>query len=209
MAIKNAAEGNLKVGREKWLLVGLGNPGRQYKSNRHNVGFMLIDRLAERFDITLGRAKMRSLVGSGLVGESTIVLAKPKTMMNRSGDSVGALANYLDIRVDHVVAIYDDIDLPLGTIRLRQDGGSGGHNGMRSIIAHIGNGFPRLRLGVDRPPGRMDAADYVLQDFGKIEADQLEIMLEKAADAIEAALRDGMEIAISRFNGPAASRADD
>ena len=157
-------EGAMAEG-ERYMIVGLGNPGREHSQNRHNIGFMTVDRLAEEHGIALGKVQSRAVIGSGRIAGRQVILAKPQTYMNRSGDAVGPLVAYYRVPPENVLVIYDELDLPLGALRLRPSGGSGGHNGMKSIINHLGQDFPRLRLGVGRPAGRMEAADYVLQDF--------------------------------------------
>lgn len=184
------------------LIVGLGNPGRQHSRNRHNFGFMAIDHLAARHGIELKRTQNRAIVGTGRINGRPVILAKPQTFMNLSGESVGALANYYRIAPNDLLVVYDELDLAFGVIRLREKGGAGGHNGMRSIIQQIGNEFPRLRLGIGRPPGRMDAAAYVLQDFSKDEAILVNEVLDSATAAIESFVADGINLAMSRFNGP-------
>lgn len=185
----------------RYLIVGLGNPGRAYKSNRHNIGFRVIDCFAERHRISVSRVEMKSLLGKGLVFSSRVMLAKPQTFMNKSGDAVGPLLKYYDVPLTSLMVIYDEIDLPLGAIRLREKGGSGGHNGMKSIISHVGVEFPRLRLGVGRPPGKMEAAAYVLRDFRSDETEAAEAMVKTAVAALDAFLRDGIEFAMNQFNG--------
>lgn len=184
------------------LLVGLGNPGKKHRQNRHNVGFMAIERLASRHAMTLSSVQNKAVVGDGQVAGRRVILAKPQTYMNRSGDAVGPLARYYRIAPESVLVIYDDIDLAPGTIRLREKGGSGGHNGMKSIIQHLGQDFPRLRLGIGRPQGKMPPAAYVLQDFGSDEELLLDAMLDKAVDVVETFLEEGVDVAMSRHNGP-------
>jgi PTH1 family peptidyl-tRNA hydrolase len=186
----------------KVLIAGLGNPGRAYRSNRHNIGFMAVDRLAETHGIDVGRVQQKAVTGTGRMAGRPVLLAKPQKFMNRSGDVIGPLAAYYKIEPADVLVIYDDIDLDLGVLRLREKGGSGGHNGMKSIIQHLGNDFPRLRLGVGRPPGRMDPAAYVLQDFGAEELPVVGEMLDQAVRAVETCLREGLDVAMTRFNGP-------
>ena len=186
---------------DRFLIVGLGNPGRKYKGNRHNIGYMIISRIAEQWGIRLGRIKHKALVGSGQLVEMRVILAKPQTFMNLSGNSVGPLANYYKIPLSNLLVIYDEIDLALGTLRLREKGGSGGHNGMKSIINILGNNFPRLRLGVGRPPGRMDPAAYVLHDFRENELPIVDEMIDQAISTIETYLTDGIELAMTRHNG--------
>lgn len=182
------------------MIVGLGNPGRRYRSNRHNIGFMVIDRLSEQSKIEIGRKQLKALVGIGHFVQKRIILVKPQTNMNLSGTSVGPLVNYYKIPLPNLMVVYDEIDLPFGAIRLREKGGSGGHNGMKSIIAALDDGFPRLRLGIGRPPGRMEPAAYVLQDFQKEELPVVEEIIERSALAIETYLNNGIEIAMTRFN---------
>ncbi len=184
----------------KFLIVGLGNRGRKYRGNRHNIGFMLVDRLAEAYGISMNRVQNRALVGNGRIHTHNVILAKPQTMMNLSGDAVGPLANYYKIPPANVLVIYDELDLPFGTIRLREKGGAGGHNGMKSIINHLGNDFPRMRLGIGRPPGQMPPAAYVLQDFGKEERPIVDELLAEAVKAVETFLNDGIDLAMSRHN---------
>jgi PTH1 family peptidyl-tRNA hydrolase len=189
-------------GEERTLIVGLGNPGRGYAFNRHNLGFMAVDKLALRHSIDLRRVQSKAIVGSGRLADRPVILAKPQTYMNLSGESVSALARFYKVPPDAVLVVYDELDIPFGTIRLREKGGPGGHNGMRSIIQHLGNDFPRLRLGIGRPPGRMDPAAFVLQDFGRDELPLVSEMLTTAVEAIEAFVRDGIQLAMSRYNGP-------
>jgi PTH1 family peptidyl-tRNA hydrolase len=185
----------------KYLVVGLGNPGRRYRRNRHNIGFMVIDRVAETAGIRLGRVQSNAIVGDGSLAQKSLILAKPQTYMNLSGNAVGSLARYYRIPMAKLLVIYDEIDLPFGTLRLREQGGSGGHNGMKSIIDRIGREFPRLRLGVDRPPGYMEPADYVLQNFSDGEIPIVTEMIDLAVDAIQSYLQDGIETAMTRYNG--------
>ena len=189
-------------GEERTLIVGLGNPGRAHAFNRHNVGFMAVDKLALRAGIELRRVQSKAIVGSGRLADRPVILAKPQTFMNLSGEAVGALAGYYRIPPAAILVVYDELDIPFGVIRLREKGGAGGHNGMRSLIQHLGNDFPRLRLGIGRPPGRMDAAAFVLQDFGRDELPLVSDMLTRANDAIESFVRQGIDLTMSRFNGP-------
>ena len=148
------------------FLSGLGNPGREYRQNRHNIGFMTLDRLAERLNISFNKVESKSLVCKADYEGSRLLLAKPQTFMNLSGTAAGSLLRYYKIPLEHFMVIYDDVDLDFGVIRLRPDGGSAGQKGMQSIVERLGTQiFARLRLGIGRPPGRMEAADYVLQDF--------------------------------------------
>lgn len=183
------------------LIAGLGNPGPRYAANRHNIGFMAVERLAKANGIKLGRGRYKTRGGEGRIAGRPVFLVQPQTFMNRSGDAVGPLAAYYRIEPENVLVVYDDLDLPLGTLRLREQGGSGGHNGMKSITNHLGQGFPRLRLGIGRPPGRMDPAAYVLQDLSAEERVLVAEVLGKAEEAVETFLQDGIELAMSRHNG--------
>ena len=184
-----------------YLIAGLGNPGPEYADNRHNVGFRCLDRLAERHGLAFRRQQKRARVASGTVGGRRVLLAQPQTFMNRSGESVARLARFYKVSLDQLLVVYDDLDLPPGTIRLRPSGGSGGHRGVRSIIHRLGRqDFPRLRIGIGRPPGRMDPADYVLQDVSGDEAILFDRVLDRAVDAIETWLDEGIEGAMDEHN---------
>ena len=191
----NMAEG------ERFLIVGLGNPGRKYRGNRHNIGFMAVDALAAAYNIDSNTVQNKAIVGNGRIQNQNVIIAKPQTFMNNSGDSVGPLARYYKVSPANILIVYDELDLPFGTIRLREKGGAGGHNGMKSIINHIGQAFPRVRLGIGRPPGRMPVPAHVLQDFGKDDRPLLDDILAEAVRAIETYLRDGIQLAMSRHNG--------
>lgn len=185
-----------------YLIVGLGNPGREYQESRHNIGFLLLSRLAERLGVSFSRLQSKALVTDGRYQDHKIILAKPQTFMNLSGQAVGPLVNFYKIPLENMLVVYDEVDLPFGTLRLRPSGGSGGHNGMKSLITRLGTeGFPRLRLGVSRPPGRMEAAAYVLQDFSSEEAALLPEILDLAGDAALTFITQGIEAAMNRYNG--------
>ncbi len=190
---------------DRYLIVGLGNPGREYRANRHNAGFMLLDRLAERHKwMGFTKRQGKALITTGLLGQASLVLAKPQTFMNLSGEAVSSLLHFYDLPLERLLVVVDEIDLPLGTLRLRPDGGSAGHNGLRSIIEQLGTEvFPRLRLGVGRPSGVKAAAGYVLRDFRGEELEIMTLTLDKAADAVECFVREGLVTAMNRFNGPA------
>ncbi len=185
---------------ERFLIVGLGNPGRKYRGNRHNIGFMAVDALAAAYKIESSKVQNKAIVGNGRIQSQNVIIAKPQTYMNSSGDAVGPLARFYKVPPENVLVVYDELDLPFGTIRLREKGGAGGHNGMKSIINHLGNEFPRVRLGIGRPPGQMPVPAYVLQDFGKDDLPLLDDVLAEAIRAIEAYLRDGIQLAMSRHN---------
>jgi PTH1 family peptidyl-tRNA hydrolase len=187
---------------EIYLIVGLGNHGREYRETRHNTGFMLVDRLAVRLNARFTRLQARALVASGIYEERKIVLAKPQTYMNLSGQSVQGLLHFYDLGLEHLLVVHDDLDLPAGTIRIRPGGGSAGQKGMESIIGRLGtDGFARLRLGIGRPPGQMSTPDYVLQDFSR---EELPVILETFNRGVEAALAwvlHGLEAAMNQYNG--------
>ena len=184
-----------------FLIIGLGNPGREYKHNRHNIGFMLVDRLAERLGVTFSRLESRALVTKGDYRSQRLVLAKPQTYMNLSGQSAGSLIRFYKVPLEHFLVAYDDVDLPYGMLRLRPSGGSAGQKGMISIIERLGSQeFPRLRLGIGRPPGRMDAAAYVLQDFPRQEAKILPQILDRAVEAVLTFVSEGIATAMNSYN---------
>lgn len=187
---------------ETYLIIGLGNPGREYRENRHNIGFMLIDRLAIRLNARMSRLQSKALIASARYESAKVILAKPQTFMNLSGQAVQSLARFYKIPLEeNLMLVHDDLDLPFGTIRLRPGGGAGGQKGVKSTIQHLGtNDFPRLRLGIGRPPGRMDAAAYVLQDFAKGDEQILSETLDRAADAVFAFIDEGLDAAMNRFN---------
>ncbi|KKK36666.1 peptidyl-tRNA hydrolase [Mesobacillus campisalis] len=169
------------------LIVGLGNPGKQYDKTRHNIGFEVIDELSARLDIPLSQAKLKGLYGAGVVKGEKVILLKPLTYMNLSGESIRAVMDYFDIELDDLVVVYDDLDLPTGKIRLRQKGSAGGHNGIKSTIAHTGSQeFNRIRVGISRPQNGMAITDYVLGKFSKEEQPDMEHAVKKASEACEA-----------------------
>ena len=183
------------------LIIGLGNPGKEHNLNRHNVGFMLLDRLAAELGLEFSRHQSSALVTDGHFEGHKIILAKPQTFMNLVGRSAGPLTRFYRIVISDLIVAYDDLDLPLGTIRLRPAGGSAGHKGMQSIFEQLGTeAFPRLRIGIGRPPGQMDPADYVLQDFSQDELQMLEVILGEAIDCIRLFIREGIQAAMTHSN---------
>jgi PTH1 family peptidyl-tRNA hydrolase len=190
---------------EPFLIVGLGNPGREYRETRHNVGFMLVDRLAVKLNARFTRLQSKALVASGLYEGNKIILAKPQTFMNLSGASVQGLMHFYKLPIERLLIVHDHLDLPLGTIRLRPDGGGGGQRGMESILQRLGTDvFARLRLGIGRPPGQMDPAAYVLQDFSSADQDVLSEALNRAAEAALTWIAEGLDAAMNKFNGAGA-----
>jgi PTH1 family peptidyl-tRNA hydrolase len=187
---------------ETYLLIGLGNPGREYRENRHNIGFMLLDRLAVKLDTRFTRLQSKALVASATYQDLKLILAKPQTFMNLSGQAVQGLVRFYKLPLSNLLVAHDDLDLLPGTIRIRPDGGSAGQKGMASIIERLGTDvFPRLRLGIGHPPGQMDAADYVLQDFTDEERPVISETLNRAAEAAMLFVREGLDTAMNQFNG--------
>lgn len=187
------------------LIVGLGNPGKQYAAHRHNVGFQIVDLLAERHGLRFDSKQGKAQVALGLLHEERVALAKPQTFMNEAGTSVGALMRFYKLEPSDLLVVYDDLDLPLGVLRVRAGGSSGGHNGMKSIIAVLGSDqFARLRVGIDRPPGRMDPAAYVLQNFSAPQQDVIERVRPLAADACDSWLTQGVVVTMNTYNIQAA-----
>lgn len=185
-----------------YLLIGLGNPGREYRDNRHNFGFMLIDRLIVRLNARGMKVQSKAIVTTATYEERKLILAKPQTYMNLSGQSAQGLLNFYKIPMENMLIAHDDLDIPFGTIRIRPGGGPGGQRGMASTIERLGTKeFPRLRLGIGRPPGRMDPAAYVLQDFSREEMKILSEILDRAVEAALTFVVDGLNKAMNKFNG--------
>ncbi|MDQ0216195.1 PTH1 family peptidyl-tRNA hydrolase [Oikeobacillus pervagus] len=183
------------------LLVGLGNPGPRFDGTRHNIGFEVIDELASRFGVTLNQAKHKGIYSSIQKGTEKLILLKPLTYMNLSGESIGEVMRYYKIETKDLLIIYDDLDLPVGKIRLRQKGSAGGHNGIKSTIAHVGTqNFNRIRIGVDRPKGDIPVPDYVLGKFSKEERVMMNEMVQKSADACEAWIEQPFIEVMNEFN---------
>jgi PTH1 family peptidyl-tRNA hydrolase len=189
------------AGTAPWLILGLGNPGAQYAGNRHNAGFMVLDILADRAGGKFKSHKARGeVVEAHLAGERA-VLAKPRSHMNESGGPAASLRDFFKAPVDRIVVIHDELDLPFETLRIKQGGGDNGHNGLKSLRQSLGSGeFYRVRLGVGRPPGRQDPAAFVLKDYSPTERKVLGVQLERAADAVETLIRDGLAAAQNQFN---------
>ncbi|MBM0257953.1 aminoacyl-tRNA hydrolase [Micromonospora sp. 4G55] len=188
-----------------WLVVGLGNPGREYAGNRHNVGFMVADLLASRVGAKFGRHKRavaEAAEGRLGFGGPKLVLVKPLTYMNLSGGPVAALAQFHKIPAERVIAVHDELDIPYGQLRVKIGGGEGGHNGLRSMSKSLGTKeYVRVRFGIGRPPGRQDPADYVLSDFGAAERKELEFLVDRAADVVESVVTKGVEPTQNAYHG--------
>ncbi|NQS92604.1 MAG: aminoacyl-tRNA hydrolase [Chloroflexi bacterium] len=189
-------------GRSKpYLIVGLGNPGREYQTNRHNVGFMVLDQLAEKLETSFSKVKMNALVTAVRYQNQRLILVKPQTFMNLSGQAVSSFLRFYKLPRENLLVVYDDVDLPFETLRMKPDGGDAGQKGVRSIIQQLGSKeFPRLRVGIDRPPGRTPVSDYVLQDFSKEEKRILPFVLDQAVLAALHFVEHGLNSAMTRYN---------
>ena len=188
-----------------WLVTGLGNPGREYAANRHNVGFMVADLLARRIGGRFGRPKRvvaEAAEGRLGFGGPKLIVVKPLTFMNLSGAPVVALAQFFKVPVENLIAVHDELDVPYGQIRVKRGGGEGGHNGLRSMSKSLGSKeYARVRFGIGRPPGRQDPADYVLSDFSGAERKELEFLVDRAADVVESVIREGVEWTQNKYHG--------
>jgi PTH1 family peptidyl-tRNA hydrolase len=184
-----------------WLVIGLGNPGPQYAVTRHNAGALVADVLADRVRGKFKAHKARADVVEARIDDSRVVLAKPRSYMNESGGPVTSLRDFFKIPVERMVAVHDELDLPFGAIRVKEGGGDNGHNGLKSLRRSLGTGeFFRVRVGIGRPPGRQDPADWVLREFSGAERKELGLHLERAADAVESLLADGLAMTQNRYN---------
>jgi peptidyl-tRNA hydrolase, PTH1 family len=188
-----------------WIVVGLGNPGREYQGNRHNVGFMVDELLASRVGAKFGRHKRAvAEVAEGRLGFGgpKLILVKPLTFMNLSGAPVAALSQFFKVPVENVIAVHDELDVPYGQVRAKRGGGEGGHNGLRSMSKSLGTKeYARVRFGIGRPPGRQDPAGYVLSDFSGAERKELDFLVDRAADVVEAVILEGVEWAQNKYHG--------
>jgi PTH1 family peptidyl-tRNA hydrolase len=185
-----------------YLIIGLGNPGKEYADTRHNVGFRVADELARRYGLAFGKKERKALAASGVIQGKKVILAKPQTYMNLSGEAVRALVDFYKVETPNLIVVGDDMDIPLGTLRLRKSGSAGGQNGLKNIIQHLGTPeFSRLRFGIGRPPGKMEARAYVLQAFKGDDAILAAQMIDRAANAVESWLTEGIELAMTRYNG--------
>jgi PTH1 family peptidyl-tRNA hydrolase len=183
-------------------IVGLGNPGREYAGTRHNIGFEVLDEVARRWQVQL--RPWKSVADVAVVSSRGVVLVEPQTYMNLSGDAVSRIAAFHKLEPADVLVVVDEVHLPLGRLRVRRSGSAGGHNGLKSIIQHIGAEFPRVRIGVGRGDPKWDLADHVLSKFGREERDAVADVVSRAADAVELFASDGLEVVMNRFNPPQA-----
>lgn len=189
-------------GRFMYLIVGLGNPGREYEGTRHNVGFEVMDVLADSLFASVEEKKFKGYYGKAVAGGEKVILLKPQTYMNLSGESVGAAADFYKIDPSHIIVVYDDVSLDAGQLRIRTKGSAGGHNGIKNIIARLGTQeFPRVKVGVGNKPPRMDLADYVLGRFSKEEQGIMREAYKEAAQAVECMIKEGADAAMNRYNG--------
>jgi peptidyl-tRNA hydrolase, PTH1 family len=187
---------------DAYLIIGLGNPGREYARTRHNIGFRIADRLVERLGVRFSRQQCDSFIATAAHGGARLILAKPQTFMNLSGRAVAGLVRFHQIPMERLLVCCDDIDLPFGALRLRASGGSAGQRGMQSILESLSTrSVPRLRFGVGRPPGRMDAAAHVLHAFDPVEEEALPPLIDTAAESVLVFLDNGLEAAMNRYNG--------
>ena len=184
------------------MIVGLGNPGPVYRHTRHNFGFLAIDELSDALNIQVKRLKFKAMLGEGRFDGKKVVLVKPMTFMNESGRAVAPLLRFFKLPLSNLLVIHDDLDLPFGTLRLRPSGGTSGQRGMASIITQLGTqDFPRMRLGIGRPPGQMDPVDYVLKDFLPAEHELKKIVLQTAVEASQTFINEGLTAAMNKYNG--------
>jgi peptidyl-tRNA hydrolase, PTH1 family len=189
---------------DRWLIVGLGNPGLEYVGNRHNAGRMVVERLADRIGARFKRHRSHADIAEGVLAGQPVTLGIARAYMNVSGGPVAALRDFYKIPPERIVVVHDDLDLAFGDVRLKRGGGAGGHNGLRSVTAALGSpDYYRVRFGIGRPPGRMDPAVFVLRDFSAAERKELPLVIDCCADAVEALIQDGLERAQNAFHAPA------
>lgn len=194
-------ENQMEVAR-MYVVAGLGNPGPKYDQTRHNVGFMALDYLAAQYRIPVGKAKFHAVLGEGVIQGEKVILVKPQTYMNCSGDSLQELLHFYKVPPEQLIVIYDDVDLDVGKLRIRPKGSSGTHNGMRSIVSRLSSeAFPRVRIGIGKPPEKMQLADYVLSRFLHEERTLLAETIERASLAVTAIICSGIDAAMNRYNG--------
>ena len=189
------------------LIVGLGNPGDEYKATRHNVGFDVVEELSRRWDVRL--KSWKAIADLAMVGDRGVLLAAPRTFMNASGEAVGRIAAFHKIDPADVLVVVDEVQLPVGRLRIRPFGSAGGHNGLKSIIQHIGEAFPRLRIGIGRGDPRWDLADHVLSTFGREERDVIDRAVSRAADAVETFAAEGIGATMNKFNAAGDTSAEE
>lgn len=183
------------------LIVGLGNPGERYAKTRHNIGFRVVESFCDRHGIALDGKKWNALWGQGTVGAERIVVLEPQTYMNLSGEAAGQAMRFFKLTLEDVIVVHDELDMPVGRLQLKKGGGTAGHNGLKSLSSHLGGpGYARLRVGIDRPPAGREVSDYVLQNFTGLESKLMEDVVERATDALDLLLRDGLLAAMNVVN---------
>jgi peptidyl-tRNA hydrolase, PTH1 family len=186
--------------QDMFLIVGLGNPGKEYEGTRHNIGFEAIDYISNKYNIDINRIKFKGVYGEGFINNNKVILLKPTTYMNLSGESIREVMNFYKLKDDEVIVIYDDISLEIGKLRIREKGSAGGHNGIKSIIANIGGDvFPRIKIGVGQPSG--DLVSHVLGRFSKEESEVLIEVIEASLIGVEGIIKDGIKEAMNKLNG--------
>lgn len=191
------------MGEDSWLVAGLGNPGPAYAANRHNIGYQVVDLLAERAGVTFKRHRSNAMIAEARLDGVRFVLAKPQSFMNVSGTPVAALLRFYKLTPARLIVVHDELDIPFDTIRMKTGGGPGGHNGVKSVAVNLGTpDFARVRVGIGRPPGRQDPADFVLKDFSATERKAVPNLIDEAADAVVLIAKDGLEPAQQRFHSP-------
>ncbi len=184
------------------IIIGLGNPGKEYRETRHNVGFQVVEALADAYDISVTRAKFQALYGEGRIEGHRVMLVRPMTYMNQSGVAVRQILDFYKMEAEDIVVIYDDIDIPVGELRIKKKGSAGTHNGMKSIIQHLGTSdFTRVKIGIGGDRGHKDLADYVLSTFNGDEREVIDDMIELAEKAVVTIVDDGVETAMNEYNG--------
>lgn len=184
-----------------YIIAGLGNPGKEYAATRHNAGFLVLDELADKFNISLDTEKFKGILGKGVINGEKVILVKPLTYMNNSGECIRAVMDYYKADIDDFIVVFDDISLDVGKLRVRPKGSAGGHNGIKSIIAHLGtDGFKRVKFGVGNKPSGWDLADWVLAKFPTEQFDTLRETNKRACEAIECIMAEGVESAMNKFN---------
>ena len=186
--------------KKTFLIAGLGNPGEKYSKTRHNVGFSFIEELADEYNISLSKQKFSAEYGKGKIDGYDVLLVKPLSFMNLSGEPVQKITNFFNIQTENVIIVHDDLDIEIGRVKIKEKGGHGGHNGIRSLISHIGNDFTRVRIGIGRPDGKGDVSDFVLGKFKKSDKDLITDIITITKDAVVTIIKDGTANAMNRFN---------
>lgn len=185
-----------------YIIMGLGNPGKKYENTRHNAGFDVIDELAKRLNVSVDKIKHKALIGEARIGTEKVILVKPQTYMNLSGETAISISQFYKMDLDKLIVVYDDIDLDIGKLRIRKKGSAGSHNGMKSIIKCLGSqDFPRVRVGVSKPEPERDLADFVLSRVPKDRQNDMDLAIEKAASTVEEIIRSGLDVAMNKYNG--------